>query len=180
MLLVAASLAIVLGLGAAANRFGAWYLLVIYVPTAPLAVLTWPVLWKRGRRWLSERLRAQRPLLVSIASAGAGVVFVAVAVLVGTVDATAWDALAAAGALIDLLVVPMVTWSAAVALVAWVYLGCLAHAFAPASTRWDPLRETAAVVAVSAGFMLPLMMPLVLYQIWRLVDINIVSTAIGG
>ena len=107
-------------------------------------------------------------------------VFVAVAVLVGTVDAAAWDALAAAGALIDLFVLTMVTWSAAVALVAWVYLGCLAHAFAPASTRWDPVRETAAVVAVGAGLMLPLMMPLVLYQIWRLVDVNIAGTATGG
>lgn len=158
------------------SRVGAWFILTVCVPLITLCAIVLPILSMRYRRWLAGALKPHRNLLVGVGSAVGAMVFVALAVLVGTVDAAAWQRLTAAGQIGGLVIGPTFTWMAALALAVWVFIGCLVHAFAP----WDPLRQVAAVTAVNAAFLLPPTLIAVAYQVWRLVDLNIARTAIGS
>ena len=104
---------------------------------------------------------------------------VALAVLVGTVDATVWDALSQERLVIQKVVGPLFGAGLVVALVAWVYAGCLLQAFLPREEKWDWLRETAAVMALTGTAVLPPMLVLVAYQMWVLIDVRVAATAVG-
>ena len=77
------------------------------------------------------------------------------------------------------MVAPLLAATGGIALVMWVYIGCLAHAVAPTAEKWDWLRETAAVVVMFAAVVLPALLVVVVYQMWRLVDVRIAATAVG-
>ena len=150
-----------------------WFTLAVWPATPTLSAYVAPVVFTRYSRGAAAALGPHRNLTVAIASAVGGMVFVALAVLVATLDTAAWQALATTDQIVAVLVAPAFTWSVTLCTVAWVFLGCLVHAFAP----WDPLRETAAVVTLSAAGLLPVALPTVGYQVLRLADVNI---AAGG
>ena len=150
-----------------------WFTLAVWPATLTLSAYVAPVVFTRYSRGAAAALGPHRNLTVAIASAVGGMVFVALAVLVATLDTAAWQALATTDEIVAVLVAPAFTWSVTLCTVAWVFLGCLVHAFAP----WDPLRETAAVVTLSAAGLLPVALPTVGYQVLRLADVNI---AAGG
>ncbi|MDE0168463.1 MAG: hypothetical protein OXS29_02975 [bacterium] len=98
--------------------------------------------------------------------------------LVGTVDVAAWRALRQEGLAGQLVVAPLLALAGGIALVMWVYIGCLVHAFAPTSEKWAWLRETTGLVVVFAAVVLPAMLVVVVYQMWVLLDVRIAVT--GG
>lgn len=157
----------------------AWFVLTVWPASVTAAVYVAPTIFVRYRRRVSDNLAPNRGLVVSVASAFGGTVFVALAVLVATVDAATWGAVVATGQVGELVLAPSFTWAASLSTVAWVWLGSVVHAFTPSEQSWDPLRYTAAVVATSATYMVPLALPIVGYQVWRLVDVNIAGTATG-
>lgn len=154
----------------------AWFSLLVPVPALLLPLLVGPVLSVRWRQWVSAQLASSRQLLVGIAASVGGMVFVALAVLVGTIDASAWHHLAGADRIGPIVMNPSFTWLTTLVLVALVFLGCLVHRF----TTWPAYQEAAATVALSATALLPVSMLTAAYQIWRLVDVNIARTASGG
>lgn len=162
-------------LAVSAGGSGALFLTTVALPVTALALLLSPVLSLRYRRWAAEELRPHRQLAVGVASAVGGIVFVALAVLVATVDSAAWQAIADDDQVVALFLAPVYTWAATVAVVVFVFLGCLTHAV----SRWDSLREAAGVVALNAAFVAPLALLLVAYQLLRLVDVNIARTEAG-
>lgn len=164
----------------ASLRYGHWVTFLVWFPSLVPVVLGFPVLSMKFRTHADSALLHRRPLVISIASSVGGAVFVALAVLVATVDAAAWEVLASEGRIGPLVLAPLYTWSATLALVVWVYLGCLLHAFAPTGAAWDPLRETAAVLTVGSVFLLPVGFLTVGFQMWSLVDVAISSTRGGG
>ena len=105
---------------------------------------------------------------------------VVLAVLVGTVDGEAWRAISQARLVGRLVVGPMMVSSLVVSLVAWVYVGCLVHAFGPQDKKWDWLSETAGVVTLTAAGILPVGLGWVVYQMWRLLDVGIAATGGGA
>lgn len=140
----------------------AWFSLLVPVPALLLPLLVAPVLSVRWRQWVSAQLASSRQLLVRIAASVGGMVFVALAVLVGTIDASAWHRLAGAGRIGPIVMNPSFTWLTTLVLVALVFLGCLVHRF----TTWPAYQEAAATVALSATVLLPVLMLTVGYQIW--------------
>ncbi|MCY4369365.1 MAG: hypothetical protein OXF41_08070 [bacterium] len=160
-------------------RYGTWYIPVVALPVALAALPTSLVLWTRLRQYADAQLRVHRQLVVSVTSAVGGTVMVVLAVLVGTVDAAAWQALRQEGLVGQLVVAPLLAVAGGITLVMWVYIGCLVQAFTPTAERWAWLRETAAVVVVFAAAVLPTLLVVVVYQMWRLVDVRIATTA-GG
>ena len=68
----------------------------------------------------------------------------------------------------QLVVAPLLAVAGGITLVMWVYIGCLVQAFTPTAERWAWLRETAAVVVVFAALVLPTLLVVVAYQMWRL------------
>lgn len=149
------------------ERYGTWYLPVVAVPIAVAALPTVLVLWTRLRQPADAQLRVHRQLVVSVTSA------VGATVLVGTVDAAAWRALRQEGLVGQLVVAPLLAVAGGIALVMWVYIGCLVHAFVPTSGKWAWLREATGLVAVFAAVVLPAMLVVVVYQMWVLVDVRI-------
>ena len=161
-----------------ADRYGTWYVPVVAVPVTLAALPTLLVEWTRIREHADAQLRTHRHLVVSVTSAVAATVMVALAVLIGTVDAAAWRALRQEGLAGQLVVAPLLVVAGGMALVMWVYIGCLVHAVAPTSGKWDWLRETTAVVVLSAAIVLPTMLVVVVYQMWMLLDVKI-GTGVG-
>ena len=170
-----AAMAVFYGVG----RYGAWYIPVVAVPVALAAIPTLLVLWTRLRQHADAQLRVHRQLVVSVTSAVGGTVMVALAVLVGTVDATAWQALLQESLADQTVVGPLLAATGGIALVMWVYIGCLVHAVTPTAAKWDWLRETTAVVVMFAAVVLPTLLVVVVYQMWVLLDLRIAATA-GG
>lgn len=166
-----AAIVVLLFATAGADRVGTWFFLTVWTPIAVLLVLISPILSRRYRRWAAEALTSHRQLFLGVASGVGGMVAVALAVLIGTVDTTAWQILNTAGQVMELFAVPTFTWMVTLGVVAWVFLGCVVHALA----RRKPLREIAATVTVNATLLLPPALMAVAYQMWRLVDVNIAS-----
>ena len=98
-----------------------------------------------------------------------GGVLVAVTVMLGVVDAPVWKALTEVDQLVPLLVAPTFTWFGVLSVSVWGFVTYGVYA----ASSWPALRRTAAAVSFAAAIALPLLMPLVAYQMWRLVDANI-------
>ena len=82
-----------------------------------------------------------------------------------------WVVLSKANKLVELVVAPTFTWFAILSLAIWAFVGYGVHA----GFAWGALRRTAAAVAFTAALTLPLLVPVVGYQVWRLVDARIAS-----
>ena len=147
-------------------------ILCVWIPLGVLFVLLVPAAafpsW--GRRW-SSRMADHGAFVLSVASAGLGGVLVALAVLLGVVDAQVWDTLTDANKRVEWVVAPTFVWFAILALAVWAFVGYGVHA----GFAWAALRRTAAGVACTAALILPLLVPVVGYQVWRLVDARIAS-----
>ena len=151
---------------------GTGLFLSVWTPLGVLFVLLFPAAvspsWER--RW-GSRMADLGAFVLSVASAGLGGVLVALAVLLGVVDADVWAALTAAGKGVEWVVAPTVVWFAILSLAVWAFVGYGVHA----GFAWGALRRTAAGVACTAALVLPLLVPVVGYQVWRLVDARIAS-----
>ena len=144
--------------------------LCVWIPLGVLSVLLIPagVFPSWERRW-GSRMAGHGAFVLSVASAGLGGILVALAVLSGVLDASVWAALSDADRLVEFLVTPTFTWFATLSVAVWAFVGYGVHA----GVAWGALRRTAAGVAFTAALALPLLVPVVGYQVWRLVDARI-------
>ena len=92
-------------------------------------------------------------------------VFVGLAVLMGTYDGATWRAVVAAARFGELVQAPSFIWSVILSTAAWLCFGSAVPGFAPGGQFGDWLRCTAAVAATSATGVLVL--AFVGYQVWR-------------
>ena len=144
--------------------------LCVLLPIGILWMLLFPAamlpLWERR---CGSCIGQHRSFVLSVASAGMGGVLVAVTVMLGVVDAPVWKALTEVDQLVPLLVAPTFTWFGVLSVSVWGFVTYGVYA----ASSWPALRRTAAAVSFAAAIALPLLMPLVAYQMWRLVDANI-------